>query len=410
MGQKTDSCINEDQFDYQAFESDAINDLRSGKPLEGKDGILAPLIKRLVEASLEGEMDAHLNQKDLPNRRNGKSSKRVKTGVGNVEIITPRDRQSTFTPQVLPKRQTVLGESLDQKVINLYARGMSYNDICDHLEELYGLVVSPSSLTAITDRVLDDVKAWQNRPLESVYPIVWLDAIHYKVREKGAIKKKAVNCIIGVNREGIKDLLGLYISETEGARYWLNVLSDIQNRGVRDIFIACVDGLKGFADAIESLYPECTVQLCVIHQVRQSTRYVAYKDIKDVMESLKNVYQAPNLSQAEIGLEELKKRWNEKYPYMVRSWINNWPRLSSYLNYPADIRRVIYTTNIIESFHSQLRKVTKTKRVFSSDQSLLKLLYLVFHNLKKGWSGPIAGWKLTSAQFMILFEKRMLKP
>lgn len=397
-------------FDYSLFEEEAIKNLRLGKPLEGKDGILAPLIKRLVEASLEGEMDVHLNQEQIANRRNGKTSKRVKTGVGNIEIQTPRDRQSSFAPQTLPKRQTVLGEAIDQKVLNLYARGMSYADICEHLEELYGLVVSPSSLSSITDRVIEDVRTWQNRTLESVYPIVWLDAIHYKVRDQGAIRTKAVYCIIGVNREGVKDLLGLYISESEGARYWLKVLSDLQNRGIRDIIIACIDNLKGFAEAIESIYPECEVQTCVIHQIRQSTRYVACKDLKEVMESLKNIYQAPNLPQAEVALKELKVRWDEKYPYMVKSWQNNWPRLSSYLNYPADIRRVIYTTNIIESFHSQLRKVTKSKRVFTSDQSLLKLLYLVYHNLKDGWTGPIAGWKLTSAQLMILFENRMLAP
>jgi len=406
----TDTERDKKIFDYRAFEQAAIVNLKAGKPLEGRDGILAPLIKRLVEASLEGEMDVHLKQEKVTNRRNGKTGKRVRTGVGNIEINTPRDRNSSFAPQTLPKRQTVLGEAIDQKVLNLYARGMSYSDICEHLEELYGLVVSPSSLSAITDRVLEDVKEWQSRTLESVYPIVWLDAIHYKVRDQGSIRTKAVYCIIGINREGIKDLLGLYISETEGARYWLNVLSDLQNRGVRDIFIACIDNLKGFAEAVESIFPECEVQLCVIHQIRQSTRYVAYKDLKDVMESLKNVYQAPNLSQAEVALEELKIRWNEKYPYMVKSWLTNWPRLSSYLNYPADIRRVIYTTNIIESFHSQLRKVTKSKRVFASDQALLKLLYLVYHNLKNGWIGPILGWKLTSAQLMILFENRMLVP
>ena len=248
-------------FNYKEFEDEAIKRLQDGAPLEGKDGVLGPLIKRLIEAGLNGEMDAHLMQSQSSNRRNGKTGKQVKTAFGKVDINTPRDRNSTFEPQLLPKRQTTLGEALDHKIISLYGRGMSYSDICKHLEELYGLTVSPSTLSLITDRVIEDVKAWQNRPLESVYPFVWLDAIHYKVKEDGAIKTKAVYCLLGVNREGIKDLLGLYISENEGARFWLNVLADIQNRGVKDIIIACIDNLKGFAEAIETIFPNTEVQL-----------------------------------------------------------------------------------------------------------------------------------------------------
>lgn len=396
-----------DKFDYKAFEADAIKQLQEGKKLEGKDGVLAPLIKRLVEAGLNGEMDGHLTESKRPNRHNGKTSKRVKTAFGAVDIITPRDRNSSFEPQLLPKRQTTLGEALDHKVISLYGKGMSYNDICAHLEELYGLTVSPATLSAITDRVIEEVKQWQSRPLESVYPFVWLDAIHYKVKEEGAIKTKAVYCLLGVNREGIKDLLGLYISESEGARFWLNVLSDIQNRGVKDIIIACIDNLTGFADAIETIFPKTEVQLCVVHQIRNSTRYVTTRDIKAVMKDLKEVYQAANKEQAEKGLSILREQWNEKYPAMIRSWLNNWERLSNYFKYPKEIRRIIYTTNIIESFHSQLRKVTKSKRVFSSDLSLLKLLYLIQNNLKTGWEGPMGGWKFTFAQMMILYEDRM---
>jgi transposase-like protein len=397
------------RFDYTSFEQEALKQLKEGRALEGKDGILAPLIKRLVEAGLEGELDVHLEEETASNRRNGKTSKKVKTGFGPVEIHTPRDRNSTFEPQTLPKRQTTLGEALDQKVISLYARGMSYSDICAHIEELYGLLVSPATLSAITDRVLEEVKQWQSRMLESVYPIVWLDAIHYKVREQGSIRSKAVYCVIGVNREGMKDLLGLYIGESEGARFWLNVLSDLQNRGVQDMLIVCIDNLKGFAEAVESIFPKSEVQLCVIHQIRNSTRYVASKDLKEVMGSLKNVYQASTLEQADLALAELNDRWNEKYPYMVKSWITNWSRLSCYFKYPKEIRRVMYTTNIIESFHSQLRKITKTKRVFTSDQSLLKLLYLIYQNLKEGWTGPMNGWKVTFAQLMILFEDRMIQ-
>ena len=389
------------------FEEEALQQLRSGKRLEGADGILAPLIKRLVEASLDGELDVHISNDTAPNRRNGKQSKKVKTGFGTVDILTPRDRNSSFEPQILPKRQTTLGEALDHKVLSLYGKGLSYSDICEHLEELYGLTVSPATLTAITDRVMDDVKQWQNRTLESVYPLIWLDAIHYKVRENGAILTKAVYCVIGMNRDGVKDLLGLYIGEQEGARFWLNVLTDLQNRGVKDICIACIDNLKGFAEAIESIFPYAEVQLCIIHQIRNSTKYVVFKERKAVMEDLKNIYQAANQSQAEIALEELTGKWKDKYPYMVKSWQNNWGRLSCFFKYPKEIRKVMYTTNIIESFHSQLRKVTKSKRVFTNDDALLKLLYLVFINIKDGWTGPINGWKLISSQLMIIFEQRM---
>lgn len=401
---------NKEPFDFKKFEEEALEQLRSGKKLEGKDGILAPLIKRLVEAGLNGEMNAHLSEAKRTNRRNGKSSKQVKTAFGSVEINTPRDRLGSFEPQTLPKRQTTLGAALDHKVISLYGRGMSYSDICKHLEELYGLDVSPATLSAITDSVIEEVNAWRSRPLESVYPFMWLDAIHYKVKEDGAIKTKAVYCLLGVNREGTKDLLGLYISENEGARFWLSVMADIQNRGVKDIIIACIDNLKGFAEAIESVFPRTEVQLCIVHQIRNSTKYVAYKDSKAVMKSLKEIYEASGKEQAEQGLAKLEEQWGKQYPMMVKSWFNNWERLSNYLKYPKEIRTIIYTTNIIESFHSQLRKVTKSKRVFSSDMSLFKLLYLVQQNLKTSWEGPMLRWRQTFAQMTILFEERMTQP
>jgi putative transposase len=314
---------NKEHFDYKQFEAEALEQLRSGKRLEGADGILAPLIKRLVEASLDGELDAHIGNDPIANRRNGRQSKKVKTGFGTIDITTPRDRNSSFEPQILPKRQTTLGEALDHKVISLYGKGLSYSDICEHLEELYGLTVSPSTLTAITDRVMEDVKQWQNRTLESVYPLVWLDAIHYKVRENGAILTKAVYCVIGLNRDGVKDLIGLYIGEQEGARFWLNVLTDLQNRGIKDIYIACIDNLKGFAEAIESIFPKAEVQLCIIHQIRNSTKYVVHKERKVVIQDLKNIYQAANQNQAETALEELTLKWKDKYPYLVKSWQNN---------------------------------------------------------------------------------------
>ena len=327
-----------------------------------------------------------------------------------MPITTPRDRDGSFEPHTLAKRQTTLGEALDHKVISMYSKGMSYSDICAHLEDLYGLLVSPATLSAITDRVLEDIKRWQNRPLESVYPIVWLDAIHYKVKDQGSIKTKAVYCVIGLNREGIKDLLGLYIGESEGARFWLGVLSELQNRGVRDIFISCIDNLKGFAEAIETVFPQTEVQLCVIHQLRNSFRYITHREKKNVLPDLKDIYQAPTLEQAERGLFQLNEKWAARYPLLVNSWLNNWSRLSNYLKYPKEIRRLIYTTNIIESFHSQLRKVTKTKRVFHSDQALLKLLYLVYQNNKNGWIKMVNGWKQIQQQMAIIFGERYTQP
>ena len=399
--------MEETQFNFDLFEREAIAGLRSGKKLEGKDGVLAPLLKRLLEASLQGELTDHLANDALPNRRNGKTSKEVKTSLGKLVIETPRDRNSTFEPQVLPKRKTVLGEALDHKVLSLYSYGMSYNDICKHLDELYGLTVAPSTLTAITDSVIEDVKQWQSRPLESVYPFVWMDAIHYKVKDEGSIKTKAVYCLLGVGRDGKKDLLGLYINETEGAKFWLQVLTDLQNRGVQDIIIACIDNLKGFAEAIESIFPRTEVQLCVVHQIRNSTRYVASKDMKAVMASLKKVYTASTKEQAALELDELEKQWKDRYPAMIKSWFANWERLSNYFKYPKEIRTIIYTNNIIESFNSQLRKVTKSKRVFSSDMALLKLLYLVHLNIEGSWKTQIKSWKQIFAQMQILFEERM---
>jgi putative transposase len=397
-------------FDYESFEKEALESLKQGKPLDGKEGVLTPLIKRLVEASLEGELDAHLKEEVPGNRRNGKMGKRLKTAYGTVEINTPRDRDSTFQPETLPKRATTLGEALDHKVISLYSKGMSYADICEHLSDLYGLTVSPASLTAITDRVVEDINAWQNRELESVYPFVWMDAIHYKVKDQGSIKTKAVYCVIGINRQGEKELLGLYVGQSESASFWLEVLTDLRNRGVTDIFIACIDNLKGFPKAIAATFPETEVQLCVIHQIRNSLNQVADKDRKSVVKSLKAVYTASTKEQAESGLLQLEEQWGTKYPYMVKSWLVNWELLSNYFKYSPEIRRAIYTTNIIESFNSQLRKITKSKRVFSNDQALIKLIYLVYMNIKKAWTDTIYAWKLILAQLNIKFADRMNKP
>ena len=395
-----------EEFDYKEFEQEALSKLKQGVSLEGENGILAPLLKRLLEAGLQGELEGHLsNPEQRKNRRNGLSSKKVKTHYGSIEVSTPRDRNGSFEPELLPKRQTTLGEGLDHKIISLYALGMSYTDICDHLSEMYQLNISPSSITAITDKIVPEIEEWKTRSLESIYPIVWMDAIHYKVREDNAIKSKAVYCLIGINREGVKDLLGMYIGQAESARFWLSVLNDIQRRGVQDILIASIDNLKGFSQAIEAVFPQTKVQLCIVHQIRNSLKYVSYKDRKDVVISLQEIYQANDKKQAEKALARFDEQWSKKYPYIMKSWLDNWDKLSQMFEFPDAIRKMIYTTNIIESFNSQLRKVTKTKRVFTNDQALMKLLYLVQRKIL-GNNNPIAGWKQIMAQFIIIFEQR----
>jgi putative transposase len=393
-------------FDYQRFRQEALAKLQQGQDLGGKDGILTPLIKDLLEAALQGELTAHLSA-SRPNRSNGKGSKQVKTSHGAVEIATPRDREGSFTPQILPKRQTTLGEGLDNKILSLYAKGMSYADIRAHLEELYGLEVSEASLTAITDKILPVVEAWRGRPLESVYSFVWLDAIHFKVRENSKVVSKAAYTVLGVNLQGYKDLLGIYIAESESARLWLSVLSDLQSRGVEDLLVVCIDNLTGFAEAIESSFPQADVQLCLVHQMRNSLRYVTTKDQKVVSADLQAVYRAPNLSVAESKLSEFVAKWGEKYPLVGESWQRNWARLTCFFNYPPAIRKVIYTTNTVEGFHRQLRQVTKTKGVFSSETALIKLLYLVQERIAGKWSMPLANWSLTLQQLSILFGERV---
>lgn len=395
-----------EEFDYKEFEKEALSQLKRGVSLEGENGVLAPLLKRLLESGLQGELSNHLSEcGEGKNRRNGLSTKKVKTHYGSIEVSTPRDRNGSFEPELLPKRQTTLGDGLDHKIISLYALGMSYTDICDHLSEMYQLNVSPAAITAITDKIIPEIEEWQTRSLESVYPIVWMDAIHYKVREDHAIKTKAVYCLIGVSRDGTKDLLGMYIGQAESARFWLSVLNDIQRRGVQDILIASIDNLKGFSQAIEAVFPKTKVQLCIVHQIRNSLKYVPYKDRKAVVNSLKEIYQADNKELAEKALARFDEQWSGKYPNIIKSWLENWERLSQMFEYPDMIRKLIYTTNIIESFNSQLRKVTKSKRVFTNDQALTKLLYLVQMKIYKN-AGPILGWKQIMAQFIIIFEQR----
>lgn len=387
----------------------ALKDLRAGKPLSGKDGILTPLVKKLTEAALEGELDSHLGREIVANRRNGKSRKNIKSMDGSFELNTPRDRAGTFSPKIVKKHQRILNDELEEKIIALYGLGMSYKDIAGHIEEIYGIEVSTGTLSAVTDKIIHTVKEWQARPLDGIYPIVWLDAIHYKIREEGKVVSKAIYTILGVNLDGKKEVLGLYISENEGANFWLQVLTDLSNRGVEDILIACVDGLKGFPEAIESIFPQTEVQLCVVHQIRNSLRYVGSKNKKEFMVDLKRVYRAANKDLAESELDRLSDKWNDKYPIVIKSWRNNWKRLSHYFKYPEDIRRIIYTTNTIEAVHRQFQKLTKTKGAFPNHDSLLKLLYMGIQNAGKKWTMPIQNWSLMISQLAIYFEGRLDK-
>jgi transposase-like protein len=405
----------QDTGKYDEFVKKVSEELKSGKPISGKGGVFTPFIKQVLEGALEEEIETHMKREieecediGMRNRRNGKSRKQIRTDVGSFELETPRDRNSSFEPAIVKKRQRYFGNSLDKKIISLYALGMSYSDISEHLKELYDVEVSVGLIANITDKILPYIKEWQTRQLEAVYPFVWLDAIHYKVKEEGRIISKAVYTILGLNCKGHKQLLGLYISpEKEGSHFWLQVLTDLSNRGVKDILIACIDNLKGFAEAIESIYPKTEVQLCVIHQIRNSVKYVSHKDRKDLMEDLKKVYKATTKESAEEFLKLFENKWHKKYPVVVKSWKQNWDRLSQYFKYPEHIRRIMYTTNIIEGYHRQLRKVTKSKGAFTSDIALLKLLYLVTQNIASAWMMPTPNWSLTLNQLNIFFSDRL---
>lgn len=398
-----------EEFNFEEFEKDAIKKLYEGKPLSGKGGIFTPLIKRILEASLEGELDSHLDTEEI-NRRNGRIGKKLKTSLGTIDLNTPRDRNSSFEPQIVRKRQRVLNEELDRKIISMYGLGLSYSDIRKHMEEMYGIDTSESTITAVTDRVIEDVKNWQQRPLESVYPIVWLDAIHFKVKQENKIVTKAVYCVIGTNKDGFKDILGMYLGASEGASFWLGVLTDLRSRGIEDILIASIDNLKGFAEAIESIFPKTDVQLCVVHQVRNTMRYVPYKNSREVIKDMKKIYKAPNIDGAKKALDDFCQKWESKYPHTTKSWQTNFERLSNFYKYPLEIRKLIYTTNVIENFHGRLRKVTKTKRIFSSDMALMKLLYLVQKQfVKDNWQKPMFSWRLIYSQLIIIFDERITK-
>jgi putative transposase len=389
------------------LEKKALDQLLSGESLFGKDGAFAPMLKSFIEKALEAEMNAHLSDFSVKNKRNGKGKKVLKTNIGSIEIETSADRNSTFEPTIVKKRQTILADNLSEKIIGLYGLGMSLRDISNHIKEMYDMDISHTVLSEITDKIIPEVKAWQSRPLEPMYCIAWLDAMHYKVKEDGKFKHKALYNILAINKEGRKEILGMYISENEGANFWLQVLTDLNNRGLQDILIACTDNLKGFSEAILSIFPKTQIQKCIVHQIRNSLKYVASKDQREFIKDLKLVYKAVNKSVAEDELSNLSDKWESKYPVVIESWHRNWEELTAYFEYTEPIRRIIYTTNAVEGFHRQVRKVTKTKGAFTNDMALQKLVYLTLRNLQKKWVSPLNNWSLTVQQLYIKFGDRI---
>lgn len=398
-------------FDFEEFKNKAIADMKAGKALVGRDGIFTPLMKQFLEAALEGEMSSHmascLEEPENQNRRNGKSSKMVQSPMGAFELETPRDREGSFDPQIVKKRQTVLNASLDNKILGLYGLGMSYQDIASHLKEMYDFDVSPGTISAVTDKLIPLITEWRSRPLEAIYPVLFLDGMYFKSRENGKVITKVIYNILGINQEGYKEILGFYVADSEGANFWLGVLNDLKQRGVQDVLIACVDGLTGFPEAIKGVFPKTEVQLCIVHQIRNSLKYVASKNQKEFMKDLKTVYQAPNKDIAEINLLKLEEKWGEKYPMVIKSWHTNWEHLSHYFQYSGEIRKLIYTTNAIEGFHRQVRKFTKTKGAFTSETALFKLVYCAIQKIAAKWTAPLQNWALTISQLDIYFEGRL---
>ena len=384
-----------------------------------KDGtdvnsIMRDMMSIILEGALDQEMDEELGyskydyrNKETDNSRNGHSQKTMHTSYGDMEIDIPRDRKGEFEPQIVKKYQNTVTQDMEEKIISMYAKGMTTNDIESHMRELYNIEISDSTISRITDKILPIVKEWQERPLEEIYAVVFMDAIHYHVRNEGRIVKRAVYVAIGIDMEGHKDVLGMYVGQNESAKFWLSILNGLKNRGVEDILIACVDGLTGFPQAIEAVFPDTEIQQCIIHQSRNTTKFVSYKELKPLMDDLKRVYAAPTEEIARAELDSFDEKWSGKYPKIAKSWKDNWANLSTYFKYPEAVRRLIYTTNTIEGFNRQLRKVTKSKTVFPSDESLLKMLYLAMVDITKKWTGHRQDWGQIHSQLEIFFEERL---
>jgi putative transposase len=390
-----------------------LADYKKPEDLIGENGLLKQLTKKLVERALEAEMAEHLGHarhepvaNPTGNTRNGKSRKTLKGEFGELPIEVPRDRHGSFEPRLIAKHQT-RWTGFDDKILSLYARGMTVREIQSHLQEMYGTEVSPTLISSVTDAVIEDAKAWQSRPLDAVYPIVYLDCIHVKARDAGTVRTKAVYLALGLNLSGEKEVLGLWIAQTEGAKFWLQVVTELKNRGVQDIFIACVDGLKGFPEAIETVYPQTAVQLCIVHLVRYSLNYVTWKLRKAVAADLRAIYTAATVAEAEARLAEFEAQWSSDFPSIIQSWRRNWERIIPFFDYPPEIRRIIYTTNAIESMNMSLRKIIKNRGAFPNDEAVLKLFYLALTNISQKWTMPIQNWKAALNRFTIMFEERM---
>jgi transposase-like protein len=391
------------------FPPEIFKGLKSGKEL---DDFLSAIYKQGVEALLNAEMDEHLGYEknavkpdDTDNLRNGTSNKTLKSDIGDVEINIPRDRNSSFEPIIVPKHKR-FSEKIEDVIIGMYSRGMTTRDIEEQIKEIYGIELSETSVSNITAKILENIKQWQERPLDNVYYILWMDGISFKVRQSGKVINKTVYLVIGLGKEGMKEVLGMWIDTSESASFWLSVLTDLKARGVEDVLIASTDNLKGFTDAIKTVFPKATTQLCVVHQIRNSMRYVVWKDKKEFVVDLKAVYGAANRESALNALTDFEEKWGSKYAYAIKSWKENWENLTSYFDFPLEIRKIIYTTNVIESLNNCIRKYTKSKSVFPDDQSVLKSIYLSIMNVQKKWNHTVRNWGLILSQFLIIFEER----
>ena len=405
------------ETEEQRARRELISELLSVANVHSMDDIqdlFKETIAEFMQGSLEAELDEELGyepydvkNKNTENSRNGHSKKTLRTSMGKVEIDVPRDRKGDFEPKILPKNQTSISQDMEEKIFSMYAKGMSVSDIEDHIRDIYGLEISDTTVSRITDKVLPAAKEWQQRPLESIYAVVFLDAMHYHVRSEGHIVKKAVYIAIGINMDGKKDVLGMWVGENESAKFWAGVLNSMRNRGVDDILIACTDNLTGFSQAIEAVFPQTDIQNCIIHQLRNSSKYVSYKDLKALMADLKKVYTAVDEESAMSALDDFAGVWDSKYPKISKSWYDNWANLSTYFKFPQELRKLIYTTNTIEGFNRQLKKVTKAKSVFPTDDSLFKMLYLAMKDITKKWTGRRQDWSSIYAQLVIYYGDRI---
>ncbi len=398
-----------EKFNYE----EELKNCKSIEDLIGKNGLIKQMIKETLERLLQAELESHLGYKkheakgkNSGNSRNGDYSKTIRSSLGEVEVDIPRDRNGEFEPKIIKKHSKDISE-FDEKIISMYAKGMTTRDIQDHVKDIYGVDISPTMVSMITDKIEDHIIEWQNRVLSTVYAVIYFDAIHYKVRENGKIISKAAYTCLGIDLEGHKDIVGIWIGENEGARFWMTIFNELRNRGVKDILIACMDGLKGLPEALKSVYPETEVQLCIVHMIRNSYKFVSSKNQKEFLKDLKKVYQAVSEEEAVVALDQLKTKW-DKYPLAVDPWIKNWNLVSIFFKYPAELRRIIYTTNAIEGLHRQFRKVTKTRSVLPNDGALLKILFLAARDIQKKWTMPMQDWSIIISQLHIIFEGRIM--